>query len=308
MTRVSVVIPTYNCAARLVRALQSVAVQTYPADDIELVVIDDGSSDDTEQQVAAFAANSAIETRYVRQQNAGPAAARNHGLRLARGAAIAFLDADDWWEPEKLSQQLPLLGGDVGLVYCGNRFVDAQGASIANYVREIPAHRGDILLPLFCEFFLLTSAVVLSKAVVEEVGAFRADLPVGEDYEFFLRIAARFRADCAPQKLLVRCVRPDSLSRRDYALDARIDLATLTQFLHDHPDFERAYRPIVRRRIARYRYDFAYRLLDDGRSREATAELLQSLRAHPSIAALRTLLRATLTAPRAAAAPQGGNV
>src|SRR4051812_46224396 len=64
MTRVSVVIPTYNCASRLVRALQSVAAQTYSAGDIELVVIDDGSSDDTEQQVAAFAAHSAVETRY----------------------------------------------------------------------------------------------------------------------------------------------------------------------------------------------------------------------------------------------------
>ena len=308
MTRVSVVIPTYNCAARLVRALQSVAAQTYPAEQVEIVVIDDGSSDDTEQQVAAFAGGARVETRYVRQRNAGPAAARNHGLRLARGAAIAFLDADDWWEPEKLAQQIPLLGGDVGLVYCGNRFVDAHGAPIANYVREIPVHRGDILLPLFCEFFLLTSAVVLSRAALDAVGTFRDDLPVGEDYEFFLRVATRFNADCAPQELLVRCVRPDSLSRRDYALDARVDIATFARFLSDHPEFERAHRPIVRRRIAKYRYDFAYRLLADGRAREASGELLRSLRTRPSVAALRTLLRASFAAARPVVAAQRGNV
>jgi glycosyltransferase involved in cell wall biosynthesis len=308
MTRVSVVIPTYNCAARLVRALQSIAAQTYPREHIEIVVVDDGSSDDTAERVAEFAANAPGETRYVRQQNAGPAAARNHGLRLARGEAIAFLDADDWWETDKLARQLPLLAGEVGLVYCGNRFVDAQGAPIADYVREIPVHRGDILLPLFCEFFLLTSAVVLSKGVIETVGTFRDDLPVGEDYEFFLRIAARFRADCAPEKLLVRCVRPDSLSRRDYALDARVDLATFTQFLREHPQFERTHRAAVRQRIAKYRYDFAYRLLADGHARAAIGELRHSLRTRPSVAALRTLVRATLAAGRPAAAAQSENV
>ena len=300
--RVSVIIPTYNCAARLVRALESVAAQTVPAESIELIVIDDGSSDDTAERVAQFAASARCTTRYVRQDNAGPAAARNHGLRLAQGDAIALLDADDWWEPDKLRVQLPLLGGDTALVYCGNRFVDANGAPLANYVREIPVHRGDILLPLFCEFFLLTSAVVLSKAALEAVGPFRADLPVGEDYEFFLRVASKFRADCAPAPLLVRCVRPDSLSRRDYALDARIDLDTLSQFLVAHPDFERDNAAAVRQRLARYRYDFAYRLLADGQPRAAIAQLTQSLRTRASVAAARTLCRALLRAWRPAAA------
>ena len=177
--RVSVVIPTYNCAARLVQALESVAAQTYARERIEIVVIDDGSGDDTAERVARFAAGAAPETRYVRQSNAGPAAARNHGLRLARGDAIAFLDADDRWQPDKLAAQLPLLGGEVGLVYCGNSFVDADGQPLAGYVRTIPALRGDILLPLFCEFFLLTSAVVLPKPAIDAVGAFQRRLRRG---------------------------------------------------------------------------------------------------------------------------------
>ena len=183
MRKVSVLIPTYNCSARLVCALQSIAAQRYALEHVEALVIDDGSTDDTAERVAAFAAQSPLCVRYVRQVNAGPAAARNHGLRLARGEAIAFLDADDAWHPEKLRKQSPLLGGRIGLVYCGVAFVDAQGDALQNYVRRIEMHRGDFLLPLFCDFFLLTSAVVLSRAVVDVCGEFNEQLAVGEDYE-----------------------------------------------------------------------------------------------------------------------------
>jgi len=292
MRSVSVVIPTYNCAERLLRALQSVEAQTYQAERLECLVIDDGSTDDTAARVRAFAADSRLGVRYVRQANAGPAAARNHGLRLARGDAIAFLDADDTWLPTKLEQQVPLLRGSVALVYCNNSYVDAFGRPITNYVRQVPMHRGDILLPLFCNFFLITSAVVMTRAAIMATGPFDERLAVGEDYEFFLRVARRFHADHVPRQLLVRCVRPDSLSRRDYALDARIDLETLIGFVREHPDFARQHRRDVGRRIAQYRYDFAWRLLEENRRGEAIVELLRSLRTSASVAAARTLVRA----------------
>lgn len=298
MTKVSVIIPAYNCAQRLMHALESVAAQTYPRESIETLVIDDGSSDDTAERVAAYAAASALNIRYVRQDNAGPAAARNHGMRLAGGDAIAFLDADDWWQPGKLQQQVPLLQGPVGLVYCANSFVDAEGAPLENYVRHVQMLRGDILLPLFCEFFLLTSAVVLSRTAMQAVGYFDEKLPVGEDYEYFLRLAQRFQADYVAQPLLVRCVRPDSLSRRDYVLDARVDLSTLTHFVQANPDFSRRHRTAIKQRMGRYRYDFAYRLLADHRRSEALSELWLSLQTQPSLTAARTLVRALLTRER----------
>ena len=262
-----------------------------------MLVIDDGSTDDTAELVAHYSADSKLELRYVRQHNAGPAAARNHGLCLARGDAIAFLDADDIWLPAKLEKQMALLTGRVGLVYCGNSYVDAHGQPIQSYVRHVAIHRGDILLPLFCDFFLLTSAVVLSRAAVNVCGEFNEELAVGEDYEYFLRVARRFDADCVEEELLVRCVRPDSLSRRDYALDARVDLATLSAFVRANPKFARAHRAAIKRRFARYRYEFAWRLLADNRRDEAAAELLRSLREHASLAAARTLARTLLPLP-----------
>lgn len=304
MPAVSVIVPTYNCAWRLVRALESVAAQGWPHRHLELIVVDDGSSDDTAECVRAFAARTDIATRYVFQQNAGPAAARNHGLRLARGTAVAFLDADDRWHPQKLERQVPLLHGRVGLAYCANRYVDADDRPLDAYVRDVALHRGDILLALFCDFFLLTSAVVLSREALDLAGCFDENLPVGEDYEFFLRVACSHHADYAAEPLLVRCVRPDSLSRRDYALDARIDLATLQAFVDAHPDFARRHREPVRRRLARYRYDFAWRLLAEGRRSEAIAQLLHSLRTRASRSAARTLLRALL--PQALVARRAG--
>jgi glycosyltransferase involved in cell wall biosynthesis len=290
---VSVVIPTYNCSPRLLRALRSVAAQTYR--DIEIVVIDDGSTDDTGYRVTEWTAQSGANVRYVRQTNAGPAAARNHGMRLASGDAIAFLDADDEWRADKLEKQMPLLKGNVGLVYCSNSFVDSNGTPLTDYVRRIELHRGDILLPLFCDFFLLTSAVVISKTAYTAVGEFDEQLAVGEDYEFFLRLARKFHADYSPEELLIRCVRPDSLSRLDYAKDARNDIATLSKFLGDNPDFARHHRAVVADRIARYRYDFGYRLLAENRRDEAIRELWSSWRTRPTLAASKTLVRALIS-------------
>ncbi len=294
---VSVVIPTYNCAARLLRAVRSVAAQTYR--DIEIVVVDDGSTDDTRDRVAEWTAQSGAKVRYVRQENAGPAAARNHGMRLASGDAIAFLDADDEWRADKLEEQMPLLKGNVGLVYCANSFVDSDGAPLPNYVRRIELHRGDILLPLFRDFFLLTSAVVISRSAYDAVGEFD---------ETPRRSAKTTNFSCAsrensmpiirPSRLLIRCVRPDSLSRIDYAKDARIDIATLAKFLGDNPDFARTHRALIADRIARYRYDFGYRLLDENRRDEAIHELWSSWRTRPTVAASRTLMRAFMTGRR----------
>lgn len=304
MDTVSVIIPTYNCAERLVRALDSVAAQTFPHERIEILVVDDGSTDDTGERVAALTARSDIVVRYLRQQNAGPGAARNHAMRLARGDAIAFLDDDDTWMPAKLSRQLPLLAGKTGLVYCDHEKIDASGVSMPRVQPLARFIRGQAQLALFCNFFLLTSAVCIQRACVDRVGYFDEQMPVASDYDFFLRLLAHYDIDYVADILLVRTIRRDSVSHRDYALDARTDLATLERHLAAYPDFAAVNRAAVRRRFADYRYAFADRLLDDGRRREAGAQLAQSMLICPSLKAARTSARILFPRRRHAATSQ----
>jgi hypothetical protein len=140
---------------------------------------------------------------------------------------------------------------------------------------------------------------VISKAAYEAVGGFDENLPIGEDYEFFLRIARKFHADHVPDELLIRCVRPDSLSRLDYAKDAYYDIGTLENFLRDDPEFAQRHRAAIAARLAHYRYEFGYRLLAEQRRDEAVRQLWASLRTRPTLAASKTLVRALISGSRA---------
>ena len=289
---VSVVIPTYNRAFCIAGAVDSALGQTHRH--VEVIVVDDGSTDDTpELMEERYGSDGRV--RYVRQPNQGTNVARNHGLALARGELVALLDSDDIWRKDKLERQLPLFAEDprTGVVHSEARFVDDDGRPLADYVRRVRGVDGDVLLALFEEFFLLSSAIVLRADVVRRAGGFREDLRFGEDYDYFLRVAELCRVACVRDTLIDRVVRPGSLSRRDYALDARNDLATLQRCLARNPSLMAEHGTRVRARLARYRFDLAWRLAHDGRSREAWGEAWRSLRDKPSLAAAKTLVRST---------------
>ena len=165
---ISVVIPAWNCARYLRRALDSVLAQQYPDDRLDVIVVDDGSTDASPEIVADYAARDG-RVRLLRQSNAGPAAARNRGIAAARGELIAFLDADDRWAPGKLAAQAARFAANpsLGLVHCGVRFVNADGAEVHGWVRQTRIARGDILLDFVCDFFLITSAVMLPRQVLD---------------------------------------------------------------------------------------------------------------------------------------------
>lgn len=206
---VSVVIPTYNRRAMLARALASIRAQA--GVDVEILVVDDGSTDGT----ASWVADQPHPVRFFQQANAGPAAARNVALSAATGAFFAFLDSDDEFLPGHLRSHLEVLERDpaVGLVYGASEIVEADG-SVVKIQRPQPENRGRVLPQLLRYNFVMPSTVVMRRECYEWAGPMEASLHFAEDWLFWLKIAGRFPFDYVPD-VTVRFQRtPGSASRR----------------------------------------------------------------------------------------------
>jgi glycosyl transferase family 2 len=246
---VSVVIPTFNCAAYLAEAVRSVLDQTHPA--AEIIVVDDGSTDDTASVVATFGGS----VTYLRQDNAGVAAARNAGLARATGQFIAFLDADDFWAPDKLRMQLAVMDicPDVDLV-CADfwlagderreSFIKRKYRLFSAYRLDWPAifplrlrlpgttvdaRMGPVFGSLFLGNFINTSSVLLRRRACERAGGFSERLRTQEDYEYWLKVART--ADCAfvDQPLLAFRQRRHQLTAPDQGLRIAQDVLTVIE-------------------------------------------------------------------------------
>jgi glycosyltransferase involved in cell wall biosynthesis len=188
--QVSCVIPTYNCAAFVPRAVASACGQAHIG---EVIVVDDGSTDATEEALAALCADSAAvrnRLHYVRQANAGPSAARNHGVRLARSPWVAFLDADDYWYPRKLEKQIAFRQS------CPGGVLYFSGVDIENNDgrrrRALPPRAGpiewaDLLLWNWVE----SPTPLLCIEVFHAAGGFDENRSLAEDWDLWLRIAER---------------------------------------------------------------------------------------------------------------------
>jgi glycosyltransferase involved in cell wall biosynthesis len=197
---VSVIVPTYNRAAVLGRAIESVLAQTMR--DLELLVVDDASSDETQ---ALLARCGDPRLRVLRQaQNGGVARARNAGAAAARGRFLAFLDSDDCWAPEKLARQLAVFAvgpPGLGLVFTGIESHDAQGAR--EQARPEPSARGFVFPAMLRRNVVLGggSNALLRRECFEIAGGFDPRLPACEDYDLWLRVSRFFLVDFLPEPL-----------------------------------------------------------------------------------------------------------
>ena len=205
---VSAIIPTYNRCAVLPRALESVLAQTRRPD--EVIVIDDGSTDGTGDMLRErFAGIFGDSLRYVWQPNAGVSAARNHGMRLARGDLFAFLDSDDTWLPGKTERQAAWLAGhpDHGMVLCDvERTDDALRRIDVFRRRDVIPEDGWILRFLLHNPALVPASAMMRREVFGDVGGFDESLRTAEDIEYHVRIAARWRIGVVDE-VLVSAVR-----------------------------------------------------------------------------------------------------
>ena len=203
---VSVVIPTYNYGRYVTEAVDSALAQTYPA--VEVIVVDDGSTDDTRERLAAYG----DRIRYIYQANAGLSAARNTGIRAASGPFVAFLDSDDAFHPRKLELQMALFAArpELGLVGTA-QFSDEPRvwADIAPPAPRIDLSLDDIVI----RSRFAPSSAVARRECFAAVGEFDTDLRSVEDRDMWLRIAARFPVAAVEAPLTWYRITPGSMSR-----------------------------------------------------------------------------------------------
>jgi glycosyltransferase involved in cell wall biosynthesis len=300
---VSVVMPTFNRARFLHAAVASIRAQTYRC--LEIVIVDDGSTDDT----AAVAAALGDEVRYVRQPNAGPAAARNRGIADANGELIAFLDTDDRWLPTKIERQVAVLRRDpaIALVSADMAVEDGDGRRLveSNFerrgLRQFFAELDGGPVPeaprrLLQVNFINTSTVMVRREVLQATHGFDTRLRYGEDLELWLRIAARHAIACVPTVEEIRVEHETNVTRSIEPM--LIGYVRLAEVLREWArDLMPGWGTSANRYVADCLNDLGYWYFSRNRFDDARRVLGQSLRESVSARALLYAAAARMPVP-----------
>jgi len=243
---ISVIIPTYNRSQFLSEALESVLAQSVFQSrkySFEIIIIDDGSTDDTRRVVERFSG----PINYYYQTHQGVSRARNHGLEKARGELIAFLDSDDLWLPEKIKLQMNVMENFPHLMGCTTEEIWLRRGKRVNPREKHRKYSGWIFpyaLPL-C--ILSLSASLFRRQVFEEIGPFDESLPACEDYDFSLRYSLRYPLHLIERPLIIkRGGHPDQLSHQFWGMD-RFRIQALLKLLQLNLSQDQAF--LVRQEI-----------------------------------------------------------
>ena len=195
---VSVIIPTYNRAAMVGKAIESVLTQDFT--DFELIVVDDGSTDDTFRVLDQYGDRMAV----LRQSNKGVSAARNRGIASARGELIAFIDSDDLWLPAKLTRQVAFFEDHPDALINQTEEIWIRNGRRVNPKKRHRKLSGDIFIPSLELCLVSPSAVMMRKSLLDEVGHFDEALPACEDYDLWLRISYRYPVYLIDTPLIIK--------------------------------------------------------------------------------------------------------
>jgi len=280
--------PCYNAGHFIADSLRSILAQQYPGE-LEILVVDDGSTDDSVQVASAFE-----HVRVLRQQNQGPAAARNFALEHAKSEVIAFLDADDLWTPDSLRSRIQRLLEleDVGVVFGDFAYwTPAQGSEQDNSDQPcrlpdsvLPAVRtGQIYPEILLDPIVHIIATVVRRSVVDAIGLFDTSLRTGEDYDFFIRasrhcrfshvetVVARYRQHASS---ITRVPQPSS---NEYSVVSR----ALARYGSSGPDGRQLDARLLARRMQKMCFDHALQHLHHGDPRIAASGFKAAIRHHP---------------------------
>lgn len=260
MIRVSVVMPVHNAAPTLARALESVLAQTYPAS--EIIVVDDGSTDGS-GEVAVRTAGSAV--RVIRQECGGASSARNAGIDVATGDVIALLDADDWWDPDKLSRQVAVFTDHAEVIATATdwRWDPASQLGQAGGFRLAAGECGRVLRgcgdTLLQVAFSMTASTVAVRRLMLQRHRFDPGLATAEDRDVWIRLAAGGPVYFDSAVMATVAHHPDSLSQSDTDRDCGCMIEVLDRYAH------LVGRHAIRQRKAMTYAKWAGRLLAEGR-------------------------------------------
>ena len=270
---VSVIIPTYNSGHFVSAAIQSALAQTYQP--LEVIVVDDGSTDDTKERISAWEGS----IHYVRQPNRGPAAARNRGITLARGDLIAFLDADDVWLPQKLQKQVELLRHrpEAGMVhsalYYWNEGTDNREVRNDSHSEK----HGHCYQSFFDRCGVTPSTIIVRREVLARIGGFDESIrrPSTEDYDLCFRIARYYELAYIDEPLILYRLHAANGSKNTATL-LESQLYVLEKALSADPDLARMLgRRAVNSRVFHLLFSLGY-CADDSANHRKALRVLQS--------------------------------
>ena len=259
MPKVSVIIPTYNSAQYIAEAIESVLAQTYK--DYEIIVVDDGSIDNTREVLKPFM----DKIIYVYKENGGQASARNLGIKMSKGEYIAFLDSDDIWLPQKLELQVELLDSrpEVGLVYSDNyRFTDDEGI-IGLGSQRVQGLSGMVFNSLFLKNFIPTLTVMVRRKCLDDVGLFDESKHIvhSEDYDLWLRIAKKYEIayiDKPLAKYRYRYHRKDGFNKEIIDRAYMATMEVIKKNIHNLEGNESERRKLIKQRMANLFFEWGY--------------------------------------------------
>ena len=223
--KVSVIVPTYNRADRLEGTLYSIVSQTYQ--DFELIVVDDGSTDNTSKVIESFPSAQYLPLK----KNSGVSKARNIGLACAKGEFICFLDSDDLWNEKKLQIQIHWMVNNTDSQICYTDEIWIRNGVRVNQMNRHRKYTGDIFRHCLALCIVSPSSVMLRAELFDEIGNFDESLPVCEDYDLWLRIAAKYEFHFIEAPLIIKQGgHADQLSRKYWGMD-RFRVAALKKLL-----------------------------------------------------------------------------
>ncbi len=211
---VSVIVPTYNRADLISETIESILNQTYK--NIELIIVDDGSTDNTEKVIRKFKDN---RIKYIKTGYSGvPARPRNIGIKKAKGEYIAFLDSDDMWLPEKLEKQIKVFqaSDETAMLYTRFRTIEGDVISDRIFPENSKYNSGNMFKSIYLRNLIACSSVMVRRSVLDQVGLFNTDpnLIAIEDADLWLRIALKYTIKCtADLPLLIYRIHSQSISQ-----------------------------------------------------------------------------------------------